>query len=105
MKSLGKRYIEMNPIRTEMVQHPGEYRWSSYGANGLGEKSSLIMPNVLYKELGRTDKEGQQVCRQFFRNDLDHVETDKIRARQQMVIIALETIDSILRSARCLLAV
>lgn len=28
------RYIEMNPVRAGMVEHPAEYRWSSYRANG-----------------------------------------------------------------------
>ena len=32
-----KRYIEMNPVRAEMVDHPGEYLWSSYRVNGQGE--------------------------------------------------------------------
>ncbi|MDR6234574.1 REP element-mobilizing transposase RayT [Pseudomonas psychrotolerans] len=27
------RYIEMNPIRACMVEHPAEYRWSSYRVN------------------------------------------------------------------------
>jgi len=26
-----QRYIEMNPVRADMVAHPAEYRWSSYG--------------------------------------------------------------------------
>ena len=27
------RYIELNPVRAKMVEHPGEYPWSSYQAN------------------------------------------------------------------------
>jgi len=27
------RYIELNPVRAKMVEHPAEYRWSSYRAN------------------------------------------------------------------------
>lgn len=30
------RYIELNPVRAGMVDHPGAYRWSSYRANGQG---------------------------------------------------------------------
>lgn len=30
-------YIELNPVRAGMVRRPGDYRWSSYRANGLGE--------------------------------------------------------------------
>jgi putative transposase len=25
-----QRYIELNPVRAGMVEHPAEYRWSSY---------------------------------------------------------------------------
>ena len=27
------RYIELNPVRAHKVDHPAEYRWSSYRAN------------------------------------------------------------------------
>jgi putative transposase len=27
------RYIELNPVRANMVNHPAEYRWSCYRAN------------------------------------------------------------------------
>jgi len=30
------RYIELNPVRADMVKDPGEYRCSSYQINGLG---------------------------------------------------------------------
>jgi putative transposase len=39
-----QRYIEMNPVRAEMVRHPEEYRWSSYRTNGRGEKSDILTP-------------------------------------------------------------
>jgi putative transposase len=29
------QYIEMNPVRTNMVDHPAKYRWSSFAANPL----------------------------------------------------------------------
>src|SRR5688572_18564238 len=31
------RYIEMNPVRANMVKHPIEYAWSSYAANAEGK--------------------------------------------------------------------
>ncbi len=74
-----QRYIEMNPVRVGMVQHPGDYRWSSYGANGQGETSSLIEPHFLYKEFGEMDEERQQSYRELFRQELDPGEIDKIR--------------------------
>jgi Transposase and inactivated derivatives len=30
------RYIELNPVRATMVEHPRDYPWSSYRANGDG---------------------------------------------------------------------
>ena len=32
------RYIELNPVRANMVQDPVQYRWSSYRHNGLGSQ-------------------------------------------------------------------
>ena len=37
-----QRYIELNPVRAGMAVHPGEYRWSSYRANGQGETNPLV---------------------------------------------------------------
>ncbi|MCW5204510.1 transposase [Desulfobulbus sp. US1] len=74
-----QRYIEMNPVRAGMVQHPGEYRWSSYRVNGQGEKSELITPHPLYTELGETDTTRAQAYRTLFQAELDPGEIDKIR--------------------------
>lgn len=32
------RYIELNPVRTNMVSHPRHYRWSSYHVNAEEKK-------------------------------------------------------------------
>jgi len=36
------RYIEANPLRAELVEHAGDYRWSSFRAHGLGESDALL---------------------------------------------------------------
>lgn len=36
------RYIELNPVRADIVKHPADYPWSSYHCNALGESNSLI---------------------------------------------------------------
>lgn len=51
------RYIEMNPIRAGMVEHPADYRWSSYRTNAQGEPSVLGCPHPLYQALGRASQE------------------------------------------------
>jgi REP-associated tyrosine transposase len=74
-----QRYIEMNPVRTEIIKHPEEYRWSSYRINGQGEKSDLITPHVLYQGLGKTDEKRQIAYRELFRHELEPGKIDKIR--------------------------
>ena len=37
-----QRYIELNPVRAGMVEHPAEYRWSSYRANAQGDIDPMI---------------------------------------------------------------
>ena len=61
------RYIELNPIRADMTDHPSKYPWSSYLFNALGKENALIKPHLLYKRLGKTVEERQMVYRQLFR--------------------------------------
>ena len=48
------RYIEENPVRAGLAVHPGEYPWSSYRANALGEDDDLLTPHPHYYSLGRS---------------------------------------------------
>ncbi|MDP3282776.1 MAG: hypothetical protein Q8M57_17335 [Nitrosomonas sp.] len=57
------RYIELNPVRAEMVTRPGEYRWSSYGANALGKEDKLLTPHDEYLALGSTAAGRQEAYR------------------------------------------
>ena len=50
------RYIELNPVRANMVEHPAAYLWSSYRANAQGEPSTLLTPHPHYRALGRNDR-------------------------------------------------
>lgn len=74
-----QRYIELNPVRADIVKHPGEFRWSSYRNNGQGEKSDLITPHSLYQGLGNTNEKRQSTYRELFRNGLETEEIDQIR--------------------------
>lgn len=46
------RYIELNPVRAGMVEHPADYRWSSYRVNAEGKASVLVSPHAAYVALG-----------------------------------------------------
>ena len=65
------RYIELNPVRAGMVDRPGEYRWSSYGANAQGAVDEVLCPHDEYRHLGTTAEERQGAYRAFFRSPLE----------------------------------
>ena len=54
------RYIELNPVRAGMVEHPAEYPWSSYQYSALGRPIELITPHFLYEDLAKTEKTRQK---------------------------------------------
>ena len=48
------RYIERNPVRAHMVDHPGAYLWSSYRGNGVGN-DRLLTPHAEYAALAHDE--------------------------------------------------
>jgi len=46
------RYIELNPVRAGIVHDPGEYPWSSYRFNALGEGQHPVRPHPSWLALG-----------------------------------------------------
>lgn len=74
-----QRYIELNPVRAGMVDHPSKYRWTSYRANADGEKNSLISRHSIYLQLGETYSKRQEAYRELFRFKLKQEIIDKIR--------------------------
>nr|WP_320165679.1 hypothetical protein [uncultured Methylophaga sp.] len=56
----------MNPVRAGMVEHPAEYPWSSYQANGVGKVIELLTPHERYIKLGESNtKRLQRYVRLF----------------------------------------
>ncbi|MBK5969656.1 MULTISPECIES: transposase [Thiorhodovibrio] len=74
-----QRYIELNPVRADMVRDPGEYAWSSYRANGLGASDPLLSPHSLYLELGGSPEARQTAYRELFRTGLDDAALSELR--------------------------
>lgn len=74
-----QRYIELNPVRAGMVEHPAEYRWSSYAANAQGAIEAILTPHELYNRLGPDDVSRQSAYRELFRHQLDPRLVDEIR--------------------------
>ena len=75
-------YIELNPVRAGMVDHPGEYIWSSFNKNAQSLSSGIIKNHPVYLTLGKTAEERQFVYRGLFQrymdNDLIHQVRDAI---------------------------
>ena len=66
-----QRYIELNPVRAAMVDHPAEYRWSSYRSNAQGEADAMIAPHAVYLALGADTATRQAAYRELFRHELE----------------------------------
>ncbi len=66
------RYIELNPVRANMVGHPVEYPWSSYQKNAMGKPIQLVTPHPCYQSLGTSDTQRQRayktLCDQLISN-------------------------------------
>ncbi|NQZ08271.1 MAG: transposase [Algicola sp.] len=60
------RYIELNPVRANMVNTPADYRWSSFHHNALGIDSSLITPHPLYTNLAMDQEQRLAAYRDLF---------------------------------------
>jgi len=73
------RYIELNPVRAMMVDHPAEYPWSSYRTNAQGEVSDFIKPHSVYQSLGLTADDRVSAYRQLFCDRLDSRLVNEIR--------------------------
>lgn len=64
------RYIELNPVRAQMVRHPVAYPWSSYHSNGGDKDIKLITPHTLYLALGNTEAERKRAYQDLFTSHL-----------------------------------
>jgi putative transposase len=74
-----QRYIELNPVRAAMVEHPADHRWSSYRANAQGEADPLITAHEIYQALGQDSSSRQLAYRELFRYELEPGLVDHIR--------------------------
>ena len=75
------RYIEQNPVRAGMVEHPKEYSFSSYADNTSIEKDNLVDKdkNPVFLALGNTMQERTQRYKEFSSTLLDEDKLKLIR--------------------------
>lgn len=60
------RYIEMNPVRKGLCAQPGDYPWTSYRTNALGEDNPMLERDDAYDSLGDSNPERQRAYRTLF---------------------------------------
>ena len=74
------RYIELNPVRADIVRHPRHYSWSSYRTHAFGNADTLVHDHPIYRALGRAAVDRQSAYRDLFRASLDPGFIDALRA-------------------------
>ena len=57
------RYIELNPVRADVVQRATDYRWSSCRSNALGRNTALCSPHPGYLRLAQDQAARQMAYR------------------------------------------
>lgn len=76
---LVSRYIELNPVRANMVEHPAEYPWSSYHGNALDKQIALLTAHPCYQSLGTSQVERKRAYLSLFEHHIPALTLQKIR--------------------------
>ncbi|MGH8741924.1 MAG: transposase [Burkholderiales bacterium] len=72
------RYIELNPVRAALADHPETYEWSSYRANATG-KAILLSPHPEFVALGSDAQARAAAYLALFQQALDPTLLGEIR--------------------------
>jgi len=82
------RYIELNPIRANMVEMPDEYKWSSYGCNAWGKKDECIIAHSTYHQLGNGEDKRKAAYRELFRHyiNIDLLHQIRMAVNQETIL-------------------
>lgn len=64
------KYIELNPVRAELVEKPEDYQFSSYRFYTFGQKNDLITEDIFYGGFGKTNQERQKSYRKLIIDEI-----------------------------------
>ena len=73
------KYIELNPVRAQLVVRPEDYQWSTYRTYAFGEPRGWIVQHELCLSLGTNAEERQLAYRRICSEPL--TEADLVRQR------------------------
>ncbi|HEY1373323.1 MAG TPA: transposase [Candidatus Binatia bacterium] len=62
------RYVVLNPVRAKAVEHPGKWKWSSYGATaGIAKSHPALATDWVLGQFGERRSAAEQRYREFVR--------------------------------------
>jgi putative transposase len=73
------RYIELNPVRAGMVNHPGDYLWSSYAINSGARSDPFLSPHAEFLALSADLSKRHASYRALFGAEIADPLLDEIR--------------------------
>ncbi len=72
------RYVELNPVRNQLVDKPQDYRWSSYAHNALAQTDEMMSAAGEYQKLGSTERECAREYKKLFRQKISAEQAQEI---------------------------
>jgi putative transposase len=79
-----QRYIELNPVRAQIVGDPGDYPYSSYAHYAYGSADRLVTPHACYLALHRDASSRPRAYRELFSHVLTKKQIDSIRRQTRL---------------------
>ena len=79
-----QRYIELNPVRAQIVADPGQYPYSSYAHHAYGSADRLLTPHDCYLALHHDPKSRPRAYRELFAHELPRKQVDTIRKQTRL---------------------
>ena len=87
-----QKFVELGPVRMQLVEHPGEYHWSSYCTNAFGGHGKYLSSHDSYRALANRPRERYQIYRQMvarsFARPYFEALNDRLRSGARMAEIA-----------------
>jgi putative transposase len=64
------KYIELNPVRANIVKDPGDYSYSSYNYYAKGKEDEIVTEDFFYENFGNNKKERQDKYREILIDEI-----------------------------------
>jgi len=73
------RYIELNPVRAEIVKKPSDYKWSSFAKKAEGVSDPVVDYDQIYKALGDSAADRRKAYKEYVFETIPEEELKLIR--------------------------